>query len=1416
MADIKKNVNINVNTKGAKKATQELTNVNDAINKTGKGSRTLDRNLKGNASMSANASKNFSKQAQGMQGVLVPAYAEVAARVFALTAAYNALVKAADFSILLQGQQLYAERTGRNLGIVAKQLQEAAGYMLDFSDASRAAGLSGTAGLTTDQMVQMTKAARTASIALGVGMEDAFSRLTRGIVKGEPEILDEIGVLMRLDKVYEDYGKTLNKNAKNLTESEKLQARFAFATGQITTNMGDLSSEVDSNPFARIGAQSRDALVQVGSVLAKALGPVATFFDEFKEGIYLVMALVTRSLIGKIFPAFEKFGEKIQTAAKQAQAAAKRSQAAFNQADANYASMAGRGAIAARGTAKTRQLMTTEGFVPGVGIQQAVADKDLKAQRKALEAAAGRAQAQLDRGGKLNKKFQIQSETALRAVQQRVNELTIEINKMGNASQNAARLTTKMAAGMQAGWNSVRSAVATYKAEVVGAIAAARAAYMDQGLIGGLKSVWANAMTSMGGSFSKFSQLVTGGLTVIGSSVTRMLSKGLSVFSAVAMAGFLIDSVIGASKKFSKSAAAANALKDSLGSVVQSLNKGENRLDLNLANTFTEAVANVNFKANLATQLSDAFESSMKEIDLANGGGLLDQTAKFLDGIKGIFGMGIADTMAESFESGMSALNKMGAGINHEGITNALQDAFTAVQYNPETNEFYQQIDRNMLGVINRFKEGKATFADVKAAAEELDSKGLQKINNVLEEIAERSKIFALAQKEIAKQTNDSSAAVGKLSKAFADLARSMTIKTDFDAFRDGVDASVTSFKQLSVDTIKFQQIIEQLGGTNALPQQLQGLETAQKGIARANKELAAAENRGDLNAEAAAMERIADFEKLKAKALQELREEDFLGKYTAEDFRADIVKRLGGTDPEELVKAQLKLTERQAKLKREIALFDRSSMLSIADVKERQKQVLENEQKILLAKEEYLKATQEGKLTTNQQADFEERRYNLLKDMLALEADKTRELEIQARLRGYEVTQVEKIANKMAMFMAEENGFTNASALINTEILIKQGEILAETTRQTAKYFKDALDKVSDAFRSSVEDLVVGYATGEQKDPFRETLGKGFVSAGAAGIAELTTRGVMGRNGLLGTAVKGLIGDGGEDPNSLFNLIFPKTQEEILIDQLKELKKLNRLIAGDRRGTKEFVVGNDRGEIVEEDLLDMANAGSITVKDAIEDAAKPFTESIEDSLKTSFRDITGDLGGSLESIFDKGIDGFGDIFSSFDLGLGNLFGMSGGLFGGPNGLFSMGSNLISSLIGGIDFAGIGNWFGEMGLGSLFLANGGYAKGGFRAFANGGITTQPTLGMIGEGKYNEAVVPLPDGKSIPVIGNTGGATNNVTVNVSVDSNGQAQSDTQGGGNMKELGYQISQVVQEEIMRQQRPGGLLNTTGTRSY
>ena len=60
--------------------------------------------------------------------------------------------------------------------------------------------------------------------------------------------------------------------------------------------------------------------------------------------------------------------------------------------------------------------------------------------------------------------------------------------------------------------------------------------------------------------------------------------------------------------------------------------------------------------------------------------------------------------------------------------------------------------------------------------------------------------------------------------------------------------------------------------------------------------------------------------------------------------------------------------------------------------------------------------------------------------------------------------------------------------------------------------------------------------------------------------------------------------------------------------------------------------------------------------------------------------------------------------------------------------------------------------FGKSILG-FTAAEGGIIQGHFiplKAFATGGVVDRPTFGLVGEGRYPEAIVPLPDGRNIPV------------------------------------------------------------------
>ena len=94
----------------------------------------------------ANSTKNFSKLAQTIDGggggtSLVGAYATLAANIFAATAAFGALSRAAEFQQLSQGLDLIGAQSGRSLGVLADNLRAATDGALTLEQASRGAAL---------------------------------------------------------------------------------------------------------------------------------------------------------------------------------------------------------------------------------------------------------------------------------------------------------------------------------------------------------------------------------------------------------------------------------------------------------------------------------------------------------------------------------------------------------------------------------------------------------------------------------------------------------------------------------------------------------------------------------------------------------------------------------------------------------------------------------------------------------------------------------------------------------------------------------------------------------------------------------------------------------------------------------------------------------------------------------------------------------------------------------------------------------------------------------------------------------------------------------------------------------------------------------------------------------------------------
>jgi len=318
------NLTISVNDDGslkivaadAKKAASALnqtaaatSNISTSTKEASKSRNAYNKLEKGTAQLTNNSTKAFSKQAQTLGGVLVPAYATLAANIFALTAAFGALRRAAAAEQLIQGLVQVGAAAGQNLPKVAANLREITGAAVSTQAAMSAVALGTSAGFSSKQLEDLTKVAKGASLALGRDMEDALTRLVKGTAKLEPEILDELGILVRLDTAAAKYAATLGKSVTQLTQFERRQAFLNETITQGLDKFGEISDNIDPNKYDQLGAAFDDMSKKIFNGLDRFLGPIASFLADSMPAMTGAMLLFGSTIISKIVPALGAMAE---------------------------------------------------------------------------------------------------------------------------------------------------------------------------------------------------------------------------------------------------------------------------------------------------------------------------------------------------------------------------------------------------------------------------------------------------------------------------------------------------------------------------------------------------------------------------------------------------------------------------------------------------------------------------------------------------------------------------------------------------------------------------------------------------------------------------------------------------------------------------------------------------------------------------------------------------------------------------------------------------------------------------------------------------------------------------------------------------------------------------------------------------
>lgn len=242
-------------------------------------------------------------------------------------------LQGASFNLLTSEFDKLATAAGESSNEMIAALDKAAKNSISNRDLMLAANRANLLGVTddTDKLVQLMEISVARGDALGVSTTQAFNDIVVGLGRQSKLILDNLGIMVDIDKINQEYAKSIGKTVAALTDQEKKTALInaVIADSQRLLKDGvSVASENQSKIESLTASWTNlaDTLsAQVTPALANVFGALSDGFDavtdklnnETKQGIENALKGLTdfdpNRLIGADNVKFELFGSGTET-----------------------------------------------------------------------------------------------------------------------------------------------------------------------------------------------------------------------------------------------------------------------------------------------------------------------------------------------------------------------------------------------------------------------------------------------------------------------------------------------------------------------------------------------------------------------------------------------------------------------------------------------------------------------------------------------------------------------------------------------------------------------------------------------------------------------------------------------------------------------------------------------------------------------------------------------------------------------------------------------------------------------------------------------------------------------------------------------------------------------------------------------
>jgi len=703
---------------------------------------------RGAAGVTGASARDFAKESEGLGG-LVRLYATYAANIYAVSAAFGALRDAMQTDVMSRSLDLLGARTGTALGGMAKQLVAVTDGAISFREAMEATGKAVSAGLNKQQFTDLGIVAKGASQALGLNMSDAISRLSRGITKLEPELLDELGLFTKLGKSTEDYARSIGKSEAQLTDFERRQAFANAVLKEGKDKFADIAQE--SNVYDKLLAQLKNVAQGILSVVNTAILPIAKLFADNSTLIGAAIAAFTLKLTKDALPVLGQWREKLQATAIAAREESEKINLAFQEAFA-FKSETDLGlpvlrdkvikATADLKIAQDKLAKSTPAELKGAAFKQATTEAELSTNTRAkLEADISRFTAT---GAAHMKDYAEASKDVLAADARRV-ALAKELEALEEKSQEGLQKRARVGSEL---WQREQIASDARSKAASLEIRAKVGENVDRlGVIGGIGELYNTTMATRDlGKLDKFKTIALGTFSAVVRGVeifAQSLSKAFFYLEIAIVTFGILDSVFSTNEKaISKFKQSVDELDESIKNTELVAQKFKDTL------TYESIIAYTNSLQGLSEALEKTnadFKQAVQESSTWN---------KFWDSVKDVtpFVDSIRETAGKRLsKSIIDAINLAPVGEARDALRNKYKSMIVIDSKLPFTA-------KNIESALDNLKDAEfdQTFDRVTEATKETNKIWAQS-SNVLKQLKEDSEATAKSFSTLANSVKDKS-----------------------------------------------------------------------------------------------------------------------------------------------------------------------------------------------------------------------------------------------------------------------------------------------------------------------------------------------------------------------------------------------------------------------------------------------------------------------------------------------------------------------------------------------------------------------------------------------------------------------------------------------------------------------------------